>query len=249
MTDTLLTFIQSYAHWAIVIAFLIAFFESLAIIGLFMPGWALLFGMGALIGSNQLDLYSILIGVYLGAVVGEYLSFHLGFYYHERVLSWSWVAKHQKMINGMQAFFDKHGVSGVFVGRFLGPSRAVVPFIAGVSKMNKTSFFWVNILSAILWAPFYVFPGMLVGAAFALDKSVAYQLILILSVVAIATYWLFKYNLEYWKQIKSPQKKSSIILVKAALSLGILLAMIVIIYRSSYWHLIKQIGSIILDKL
>ncbi len=247
MTDAILGFIEEYSSWAILIAFLIAFFESLAIIGLFMPGWVLLFGIGTLIGANQLDLYSILIGVYFGAVVGEYFSYHLGFYYHEKILSWPWVARHQKMMGKMHEFFDKHGIVGVFIGRFLGPTRALVPFIAGVSQMNKVSFFWVNIISAVLWVPFYVFPGMLVGAAFSLDKSVAYQLIFILVLIGIAIYFAVKFNREYW--FKQKDKKLRLSFIKANLSLLILVLMITIIYQSSYWSLIEEISAIFLSKL
>ena len=160
MTDTLLDFIRLHSEWALVIVFAIAFIESILIIGIILPGWMLLFGVGGMIGAGLLNFYPIVISAYFGAVFGESISFYLGRHYHKNILEWRVVAKHHKLIDRSRNFFLMHGVAGVFIARFFGPTRAIVPFVAGVSEMPKRQFFWVNCLSGLLWAPLYLVPGI-----------------------------------------------------------------------------------------
>jgi membrane protein DedA with SNARE-associated domain len=60
-------------------------------------------------------------------------------------------------------FFAKHGGKSVFIGRFFGPVRAVVPLAAGVLRMPRGLFWLANVTSAIVWAPMLVFAGDTVG--------------------------------------------------------------------------------------
>lgn len=247
MIEVILNFIQDNAGWAIVIVFFIAFAESLAIVGLLMPGWLLLMGVGGLIGSDILSFYPTLLGVYLGAVIGEYLSFYLGYHYHEDILNWNFVKKHQKLIDTTHDFFHKHGISSVFFGRFLGPTRAVIPFIAGVAEMDKRQFFWVNLLSGILWAPYYLIPGILVGAAFSLDKDVTEHLAIISVVILIVFFIAIKFSYSYWK-IKL-EANNHWVLIKAVLAWLIIVVIFIILYKSIYWSLLLDILSLVLNKL
>ena len=207
IVDTVLLQIQHHAEWAWLIVFLIAFIESIAIVGLVLPGWALLLGVGTLIGTDVLDFYPTVLAAYFGAVLGEYLSFWLGYRYHDSILGWRWVAKHQVLIERSRSFFDKHGALGVFVGRFIGPVRAVIPLIAGISEMRKKTFFWVNIISGLLWAPFYLIPGILVGAAFELDQETNNMLLFFLVVCGILVWMAFN-KTRRWLAIISDEKNS-----------------------------------------
>jgi len=178
--ESLLNLVHQYAEWAWLIVFVIAFAESMAIIGLLIPGWALLLGIGTMIGADLLQFFPIVTSAYLGAVIGEYLSFYVGYHYHEPILKWKYLARHQGLIDQSREFFDKHGAAGVFFGRFIGPIRAVIPLIAGISEMPKRTFFWVNLTSGVIWAPLYLIPGILIGAAYNLNSETSTALIFIL---------------------------------------------------------------------
>jgi membrane protein DedA with SNARE-associated domain len=60
-------------------------------------------------------------------------------------------------------FFAKHGGKSVFIGRFFGPMRAVIPLAAGVMRMPRGRFWFANVTSAIVWAPMLLFVGDAVG--------------------------------------------------------------------------------------
>jgi membrane protein DedA with SNARE-associated domain len=60
-------------------------------------------------------------------------------------------------------FFQRHGGKSVFIGRFFGPIRAVVPLAAGIMQMPRGRFWFANVASALVWAPMLLLAGDLVG--------------------------------------------------------------------------------------
>ena len=61
----------------------------------------------------------------------------------------------ERILSGSRAasiFFRRYGVYSVFIGRFLGPLRAVVPLVAGMMHMPPLRFYTANVLSAAVWA-------------------------------------------------------------------------------------------------
>jgi len=56
-TDLALEWIAAHPHWAGAITFLIAFFETVLIIGFFVPGTILLFGVGVLVGQGSVPVW------------------------------------------------------------------------------------------------------------------------------------------------------------------------------------------------
>ena len=73
-TQELLGWLNAHPGWGIAIVFLVAFFESLALIGLLLPGIRILFGVGTLIGLGVLDLIPIWIAGSRGAFLGDTVS-------------------------------------------------------------------------------------------------------------------------------------------------------------------------------
>lgn len=158
-TYAIMQFIQAHQIWALPIIFLLAFGESLAIISLIVPATAILLGAGALIGTGVISFIPVLIAASLGAVIGDWLSYWLGKHYHKQVIS-SWpLSKYPKLVYCSEQFFQRYGALGVFVGRFFGPFRAIVPLIAGTMHMPATKFNLANISSAPIWAFVLLAPG------------------------------------------------------------------------------------------
>ncbi|MET1254506.1 DedA family protein [Aliikangiella maris] len=254
MSESILGFIEQHSQWAMLIVFIIAFLESVAIIGILMPGWVLLVGVGTLIGADVLSFYPMAIAAYIGAVLGEYLSYLVGYHYHHQILSWRFVAKHDALIQNSRNFFHRYGVSGVFIGRFLGPSRAVIPLVAGISEMNKHTFFWVNVISGILWVPVYLIPGILIGAAFSLEKDVSYQLVLVIALIML----FGAYAVNTTRRLIKAQSKSKVEShanalkwhwIKFCLVWLILLCVMTIFVLSPLFDLLLQILQIVWRKL
>lgn len=161
--QTLIHWVEQHPHEAAVITFLIAFAESLALIGLFFPGSVMLGLIGSLIGAHILSPFPIFLAAVLGAVLGDGLSFWLGYHYHEQIrVLWPF-SRFTAFLNKGEAFFKKHGGKSVFLGRFLGPFRPIIPLIAGMMNLQPKRFIIANTLSALLWAPGYLLIGIVVG--------------------------------------------------------------------------------------
>ncbi|KES14510.1 SNARE associated Golgi family protein [Gilliamella apicola SCGC AB-598-B02] len=74
------------------------------------------------------------------------------------IASWP-LNKHPKLVYRAEQFFQRYGTLGVFIGRFFGPLRAIVPLIAGTMHMSTSKFNLANIASAPVWAFVLLAPG------------------------------------------------------------------------------------------
>src|SRR5206468_1853179 len=78
-------FLTAHPHAAYLAVFLLAFSESIPIIGVVVPGTAVILALSALVPSGVLVLWPLLIAATLGAVAGDGLSFWLGHRYHREL--------------------------------------------------------------------------------------------------------------------------------------------------------------------
>ncbi len=160
----LLEWIQLNPDYAGLIIFSMALAESLAIIGVLIPGVVILFGAGTLIGAGIIDFWSSCLWAIAGAIIGDGLSYWLGHHFEYITERWKWARMHPDTMQKGFDFIKKYGDLSVALGRFFGPVRAVVPLVAGLMHMPPKQFYIANILSAVVWAPAYLLPGMLVGS-------------------------------------------------------------------------------------
>lgn len=180
---SVLAYIQLHAAWAGPIVCLIAFGESLAFISLLVPATALLVGIGALVGNGTLNAWEIGIWAFVGATVGDAVSYWIGRIFKDRIGNVWPFKKHPDMLERGHAFFLKHGGKSVFIGRFLGPLRATVPIIAGMMAMPHWRFQIFNAVSAAFWVPALMLPGAAIGGV--LEKYNLFGSVWVLFVVFV----------------------------------------------------------------
>jgi membrane protein DedA with SNARE-associated domain len=161
----LLDFVRLHQNWAIAVMFVTSFGESFAFLGLLFPGTSLLIAAGALIKSGSLPFWPILLGAVLGAVLGDTVSYWIGRRFGGRLAGvWPFTRNPELLAGGIQ-FFRRHGGKSVFIGRFFGPVRAIVPLAAGILLMSPRLFWVANVTSALIWAPMLVLAGDVVAEA------------------------------------------------------------------------------------
>ncbi|MFW0053612.1 MAG: DedA family protein [Arsenophonus endosymbiont of Dermacentor nuttalli] len=144
---------------AIFIIFLLAFGESLAFISLLLPATVILLGLGALIDDNGLAFLPIWLAATCGAFFGDWFSYWFGFHYKNRVRHMWPISRRPEVLDRGHLFFDRWGVWSVFIGRFFGPLRAVIPLVAGICAMPKHHLQLANLFSAMVWAFGILAPG------------------------------------------------------------------------------------------
>jgi membrane protein DedA with SNARE-associated domain len=203
LTASVIAWAESNAAWAPLIAFGIAFIESLPLIGIFLPGSALLLGLGLLIGTGVVPIWPVLLATILGAVVGDALGFWLSRWLGPGFVRTHLPRRHRRMYGRGVLAFRKWGIWAVFIARFISPLRAVAPIIAGVSRMREWRFQVANVTSALIWAPVLLLPGTLAGYLAAVLDDRGDTLLLVALVLAVLAIW---WGLRaYWNRATAPQ--------------------------------------------
>ena len=160
ITSTVLEFVRQHHHWAALIVFVLAFGESLAFVSLILPFWAMLVGIGTIIGAaDPVIFWSIVSSAAVGAALGDWLSYWLGYHYHAQIQAMWPLRNHPKLLDNGHRFFARWGVWAVVIGRFSGPLRASIPIVAGITEMPWLKFQIANWSSAFLWAFVLLSPG------------------------------------------------------------------------------------------
>jgi len=177
--------------------FLISLIESLAFVGLLIPGTTLMIALGFLLSNGFFEWPTLALSAVLGAIVGDGISFYLGknnagfFQKHSSVFKEKYLAKSEK-------FLDKHGNKSVFLGRFIGPLRPIIPFVAGLSRLNPKRFFFWNILSAFGWAGLYLSVGYFFGESWKVVSHWAggVKIFVILLLITLAGLYILKWLIQ-----------------------------------------------------
>lgn len=176
--------------------FVIAFAESLAVVGLIVPGSSLILIAGFLVAAGKGQFIHLFTAATLGAFAGDMLSFWLGRYYGSRLLRMRMLRRRRTLVRYAQKFFVNHGGKSLFFARFLGPIRGITPFIAGVSEFRGSAACCYIVVSALLWG--FCYPGLGYLGGSSLQKAQDYGshfgvAILVLLIIVIGHYRVKKY--------------------------------------------------------
>jgi undecaprenyl-diphosphatase len=163
----LLDLVARLGHWSYVIIFAAAALECAAFVGLLIPGESLMLASGFFAHRGLLELDAVIVVAIFGATVGDSIGFQLG-----ARLGREWLIRHgarfgikRQRLARADAFFARHGPKAVFFGRFVGFARALVPFVAGASRMRYGKFIAYDALGAVLWSVACVMLGYVLGAS------------------------------------------------------------------------------------
>lgn len=154
-------FLRRHHAWAGPAIAVVAFCESLVLVGLVVPATALMMVFGTLLGLGILEPVPVLVGAILGAVIGDAASYGLGRWLGPAIVYRRPLSRYRAEVAKSRLFFRKYGFATVFIGRFLGPLRSTVPLVAGMLKMKRSRFQIANVGSALVWAPVLLAPGYL----------------------------------------------------------------------------------------
>lgn len=186
IVSPLLQWLNANPELAGLVTFIISASESIAIIGTIVPGSITMTAIGALAGAGIIPLWGTIICAILGAIVGDGISYWIGYYFKGRLNSAWPFRNYPGLVNSGEVFVHKYGVMSVFIGRFVGPVRALVPMVAGMLGMKPLPFIIANVTSAIGWAPAYMLPGILLGAAsLELPPGIAIHVMLVLLLITL----------------------------------------------------------------
>lgn len=141
------------------ILFALGFFESLVFVSFFVPASALFLAIAALEGAAGNPLLPIVLAGAAGCLTGDMVSFLLGRRIKGNVQeSWPF-SRYPHWLSGTQDLFQRRGVSAIFISKFVGPLRPVVPFVAGAMHMPLVPFFAASMVSSLIWSMAFLMPA------------------------------------------------------------------------------------------
>lgn len=187
--------ISAHPHFAYAAVLLLALSESIPIIGAVIPGTAIIVGIATLVPNGVVGLWPLLFASCLGAILGDGLSFWLGYRYQQDILQRWPLNRYPELLARSETFFQRHGGKSVMLARFTPGVRAFVPLVAGMLKMPIQRFYAANIVSALVWAPVHILPGMALGTVFHTAGAAAGRLAVLAVVVSVllwATVWVVR---------------------------------------------------------
>src|SRR6516162_10982957 len=161
----LINFVGSHPHYAFIAVLLLALSEAMPVIGTVVPGSTLILVISALATTADIDAWLLLVAAVIGAIAGDGLAFWLGYRYRREMLRGWPLNRFRRQLARSAQFIRTNGVTAVFLARFTAVVRAFVPLVAGIFRMSSRHFYVANVLSALLWSPLHVFPGVLAGIA------------------------------------------------------------------------------------
>ena len=190
----LLDLVTRLGDWSYLIIFGAAMLECAAFAGLLVPGESLVLASGFFAHQGILELDAVIAAVALGAVAGDNIGYLLG-----ARLGRDWLLKkgsrfglRKKRLAQVDAFFQRQGPRAVFIGRFIGFARALVPFVAGASGMSYRRFVVADALGAGLWTVAFVALGYVLGASWQMaEKWISRSGLVLGAVLLLGAVWLW----------------------------------------------------------
>jgi membrane protein DedA with SNARE-associated domain len=185
-------------YWLFVfLVFLVCVGEAVFIAGLLVPSLPILLLVGGLITELQLNFWPIFFAATAGGIVGDAISYWIGYWLKDRVRTVWPFRNHLALIARGEVFFQRHGGKAIFIGRFITGLKAVVPGVAGMLGMNWGYFTFINTISAFVWAASHILPGMFL-TQWLKDIGLSLELVIVFGTVILGAVFVL---IHYWKRI------------------------------------------------
>jgi membrane protein DedA with SNARE-associated domain len=144
---------------------LLVFGETALFLGFIFPGETAVIVAGVVASQGRVNIGVLCGVVVIAAALGECVGYAIGAHYGDRLFELALIRRRRAALDGALLGLRRRGATYVFVGRFTAFFRAVMPALAGMSKMDYRRFLIANALSALLWGVGYCLLGYFAGGA------------------------------------------------------------------------------------
>ncbi len=178
--EHLVNIINSLGSVSYIILFFIVFAETGLVVTPFLPGDSLLFAVGAVSTSTNLNFWIAYVVLLLAAILGDTVNYWIGHFIGPRVFAKGDSKIFRKeYLEKTAAFYDKYGGKTIILARFVPIVRTFAPFVAGVGRMKYRTFITYNIVGGVIWVTSLMVLGRLFGSIPVVEKNFEYVVIAI----------------------------------------------------------------------
>ncbi len=107
-------FVSAHPYLAYGAVLLLAFSESIPVVGAVVPGTAAILAISALVPSGVVTLWPLLGAATAGAIIGDGLSFWIGHHYHREILGRWPVNRHPDLVVPLSGVKDRFATAAFF---------------------------------------------------------------------------------------------------------------------------------------
>lgn len=169
----------------------LVFLEDAMFVGFVFPGESAAVIAGVATALDHVSLAGAISVVVIAAIVGDTVGYEVGKHLFRRVRGKGILAKHEGKIVRTEEFLQRRGAAAVFLGRFVALFRALMPAIAGASRMPYPVFLRWNALGGLVWGTGFVLVGHAAGRSWSsvahnagLGVQIAVGVVVLLALVA-----------------------------------------------------------------
>jgi membrane-associated protein len=144
---------------ALVIIAALVFGEAALFFGFVVPGETAVVYGGVLAAAGKVSVLLVLLVVILAAIVGDSVGFEVGRKLGPRLNRAPVLRNHSDRLEAAQGYLRRRGGRAVVMGRFTAFLRAVMPALAGASRMEYRRFLAFNAAGGVLWGSLCVLLG------------------------------------------------------------------------------------------
>jgi len=152
--------------WVYVVVGLLVFAEDAIFVGFVIPGETAAVLAGVATALGRADLATAIVVVVAGAIIGDSVGYEVGKRLGPKLLNLKILRKRRAGIDRALGFLRRRGGLAVLLGRFTAFFRAVMPALAGASRMHYPRFLAWNAAGGIVWGTGYVVLGHVAGASY-----------------------------------------------------------------------------------
>ena len=172
---------------AYIAVFCLVFAEDAIFVGFVIPGETAAVLGGVVASRGEVQLGTMMALVVLAAIIGDSVGYEVGKHLGTRLVKTKVLARYSRKVENAQEFLRRKGGSAVFLGRFTAFLRAVMPALAGTSRMPYGRFLAYNAAGGIVWGIGFVLLGFLAGNSYeAVAQAVGRDLAVVIAAVAVA---------------------------------------------------------------
>ncbi len=167
MSNLLNAILNVNAALAYALVGILVFAEDAIFVGFVLPGETAAVLGGVVASRGNAQLWVMIPLVILAAILGDSVGYEVGKHFGTRLLDSRLLAKRRTKLDRARDFLRRRGGAAVFLGRFIAFFRAVMPALAGTSRMPYRRFLTFNAAGGIVWGTAYVLLGFLAGQSYA----------------------------------------------------------------------------------
>lgn len=198
MSDFIAKLLNLPGWLALTLVFLLPAAEASVFLGFVVPGEIAVVLGGVLAFQGSAPLWSVLLAAIAGAIIGDSIGYYVGQRWGRRMLN-STVGRfiNAHHLDRGEEYLAARGGRAVFLGRWTASLRALIPGLAGMSRMHYRTFVTWNAIGGAVWATTFVMLGHTAGNGWRrLEHNAHYATLAFTCViVAVLAFALLKYKL------------------------------------------------------